>query len=378
MRHLLIRFLFAAAILGCGSKSPLEISPLPTEPASAGVKPALPAAELEVVDRGFHISAASNSFCVVQPSGQTRCWGDVTLAGPGDGSAAAYRDATTWHNFGLAPATVSNVNDARGVATSNIDNHACILSKSGLVACWGYSYHGMFAWGKDNLSAVPRMLAGVENVVQITSGEHHLCAVYANRRVGCWGGAYFWNVLGVRNVRDSSVPVDPGLADVRQLSARAYSTCAVTNGGSVYCWGLIPTGGDKVEGHDAPLSIAVANVVQVATGDRHWCALHSNGTVYCWGEGQPSLFNPTVIAHLEEVRHVAAGDEGAVCAVRSSGTVACWGGTFSTDSRVVEIDGVHDAVEVAVSFPLACALRASGKVTCWGASVAPYEVTGLP
>lgn len=63
------------------------------------------------------------------------------------------------------------------------------------------------------------------------------------------------------------------------------------------------------------------------------------------------------------------------CALRKSGTALCWGkngdgqlgnGTRVDSSRVVKVEGLQDAVELAVGSNFSCARRKAGDVVCWG------------
>ncbi len=63
------------------------------------------------------------------------------------------------------------------------------------------------------------------------------------------------------------------------------------------------------------------------------------------------------------------------CALRKSGTVLCWGknthgqlgnGTREDSARLVKVEGVRGAVELALGRDFSCARLGSGEVQCWG------------
>jgi hypothetical protein len=65
---------------------------------------------------------------------------------------------------------------------------------------------------------------------------------------------------------------------------------------------------------------------------------------------------------------------GTPCFVESKGTVVCWGGTPRTASTV---QGVTDAIEVAVTGSLNCARKTDGTVACWSSANQATPVAGL-
>lgn len=77
-----------------------------------------------------------------------------------------------------------------------------------------------------------------------------------------------------------------------------------------------------------------------------------------------------------------AGDDWQTCGIEPEGTVICWGSEIATEFHYdnygffqrfgpLRVDGLDDAVAVAVAPLSACAARESGDVVCWG-RVSPF------
>jgi alpha-tubulin suppressor-like RCC1 family protein len=134
-------------------------------------------------------------------------------------------------------------------------------------------------------------------------------------------------------------------------------------------------------------------VLELASGDGHTCARQESGWLSCWGQNdRGQVLDGTTTLQLAPVAVRDPGDVIAIdaagvrtCVLRSTGAVAC-----SVDGSLVEVAGVIDAVEIAVSDMHACARRAEGSVACWGenldgrlgngtivASATPVAVLGL-
>ena len=149
---------------------------------------------------------------------------------------------------------------------------------------------------------------------------------------------------------------------------------------------------------------AVAGAAQISSGGAHSCLVLSSGHVDCWGSnGSGQLGNgttadsdtPVEVSGITDAVEVSAG-EGDSCAVLSSGHIDCWGdnpdgalGNGSSKSQSdtpVEVQGIANAVQVAVGFKHSCAALSSGHVECWGDEVighigwarpTPVEVAGI-
>jgi alpha-tubulin suppressor-like RCC1 family protein len=124
------------------------------------------------------------------------------------------------------------------------------------------------------------------------------------------------------------------------------------------------------------------------------CVIHAGGQLACWGaNGSRQLLDgttterlaPVDLPGLTDVADVAVSHNH-ICAVRDGGQALCWGnnergylGTGNTDSRSepTEVLGVADAVAIGATRTTnghTCVLRATGQALCFGE--APYGVLG--
>lgn len=81
--------------------------------------------------------------------------------------------------------------------------------------------------------------------------------------------------------------------------------------------------------------------------------------------------NPAKAKPIHVLSNAKAIDMGGAvgCAVLTQGTVSCWSTGWSKrgwDDRLVQIPGIHDAVDITVSDNYACAVLSGGGVRCWG------------
>ncbi|MBK9740799.1 MAG: fibronectin type III domain-containing protein [Actinobacteria bacterium] len=239
--------------------------------------------------------------------------------------------------------------------------HACALTKDGLVACWGKGSGGALGNQPSASSNVPvavfaaGVLAG-QTITQISAGGDFTCAV-ASGAVFCWG-ANAGGQLGDGTTTSRPIPVKAvasgasALAGktVTEVSAGLDHACALSSDATLACWGsnvtqqvipsttvkqvLIPTVADQGD-------LAGRRVTQVSAGAQITCAVAS-GSVVCWGLNQsgqmangpvsttpqavPSLVTtkaPSALAG-KTVATVSSG-LGHVCAVTTDGAIACWG-----------------------------------------------------
>ena len=101
---------------------------------------------------------------------------------------------------------------------------------------------------------------------------------------------------------------------------------------------------------------------------------------------------PVEVTGLEDAVQLAASrDSGRTCARRRNGRVTCWGQRYTAgdqntyDPVPVDVPGLADAIDVAVSVNDACARRANRTVVCWGhvargsarVTTTPLEVPAL-
>lgn len=275
-------------------------------------------------------------------------------------------------------------------------------------------------------SAVPVELT---DVVQLDVGGKHACVVTSSGGVKCWGDNY-WGQLGDGREfmsRETAGDVTGLTSGVAMVSAAGYHSCALMNTGGVKCWGINSSGqlGDGTTTRRlTPVDVVglAASAVQVSAGHSHTCAVLVTGAVQCWGRNTAGQLGdgttvdrtaPTDVVGLGSgVAHVAAAYSH-TCARLSDGGARCWGsnavgelGDGTTTHRLTPV-GVESlsagvmGVTVAggysqaqygplYSYGHSCAVTVAGGVKCWGSNaygelgdgtttnrLTPFDVSGL-
>jgi alpha-tubulin suppressor-like RCC1 family protein len=271
------------------------------------------------------IAASYWHTCMVVGGGQVRCWGDNGSGELGDGTTD---NSTT-------PVTVTGIDDAVQVTTG--EGFSCALRRGGTVRCWGNNGSGELGNGTTDNSATPVTVTGLTDVVHLTSMGLHSCALLANGTARCWGGNNSGQ-LGNGTTDDSATPVTvTGLTGAVQIAAGVEHTCALRANGTARCWGWNDDGqlGDgTTTTRPTPVTVSgLAGAVHLAAGGYRTCAVLTGGTVRCWGFNEDGSLGdgttlarrtPVAVAGLGGVVHLAAGEEH-TCAVLANGTVRCWG-----------------------------------------------------
>lgn len=300
---------------------------------------------------------------------------------------------------------------AQLVATGRL--HACALTTTGSVRCWGYAAGNALG---DNTTDTVRLPA--VQVKGLESGVTHLatgpsadfsCAVVGGA-VKCWGqGTEVGLGDGQTSVDWKGPPVTvAGLRDVTAVVVGTEHACALLPLGKVACWGANDGHqlGDGTQ-NDAPTPVMVAGldgVTALTAGKAHTCALLANGTVKCWGSnlngetGAPvsPTVTPTTVAGLPAVRKISAAGWN-TCAITAAGAVWCWGdnefgqlgdgrggSAFDESSTPVLATGLGSgATDVAAGSGFATALLGGAASKMWGSiyvtkAVSPVDAAPFP
>lgn len=300
----------------------------------------------------------------------------------------------------------SNVNFTAGVSTSSFA--VVRLSRTGTMSIFNS------AGATDVIVDVVGWFSRIElqNVASISRGDNHACAVTTSGNVLCWGNNGC-RQLGNATVLYSTLPMSvAGVTDAASVGAGPNFTCALITGGTIKCWGYNGDGelGDgTTTSSPSPVGVVgITTATQLSVGSGTSCALLADTTVQCWGSGglgqlgngtTTSSSTPVAVSGLTGVVEVAAGRQVA-CARLVDQTVKCWGrntsgglgnGTYTNSSTPVAVSGITTAASISVGDNMACASLASGEVKCWGNNPdgqlgngttggnvgAPVSVTGL-
>ncbi|EJE52237.1 Regulator of chromosome condensation (RCC1) repeat containing protein [Acidovorax sp. CF316] len=184
--------------------------------------------------QGLHdvarVAAGNGSTCGVKRDGTVWCYGSGTPP------------LTTLGGMAPAPGTgiqVPGISDAVDVAL--FDGHACVLRKTGAIACWGSNAKGELGTAASATPVTtPVEVPGLGSPAKaVAVGPGYTCAVLTNGTVKCWGGNPDMQ-LGIGYQRDSATPATGqvlGIIDATAIGTGATHACAVLDGGYVNCWG---------------------------------------------------------------------------------------------------------------------------------------------
>jgi alpha-tubulin suppressor-like RCC1 family protein len=264
----------------------------------------------------------------------------------------------------------------------------CALFDDGTLKCWG-KFFGIF-----NGIVAPDMTMLDIQYQAVTIGELHACGLTASGGVMCWGN----NVYGqLGNGMVDKSPIQPGMSGVQEviglssgvtaISASAFATCALMESGAVKCWGILHAAGNKNIIGPSPTEMEglPGDVTALASGYNHVCALRKSGGVTCWGwnksgqlgNGSNAEFEPPVdVSGIGDAIALAAGYSH-TCAVTGDG-VMCWGndtlgqlgdGQKINRNKPVRVSGLQANIRsLTAGEAHTCAIRAEGSAVCWGSN----------
>ena len=352
-----------------------------------------------LAERAASIFANGNGFNCWVDSGAARCIGVNSVGQLGD--------STTVNR--TAAVTVSGLSSGVVSITAG-DSHACALTSSGAVKCWGSNTRGQIGDGSTSNSLVPVQVSGLSSgVVRIDADAENTCAVTDSGRVLCWGSNQTYGAGSTTADANADGEADPvlvptevtgmsgGATDVAvggtRVSASSYYShgCALMASGAVKCWGDNAYGelGTTAAGPVAvPADVAIGTTATaVSVGIAHSCVLTGAGGVKCWGQnstGQLGNGTSTAVA-AGTIVDMAGASTGVVqvsaggsvtCIVTSAAALMCAGNSMSDLIRrtlfpavVSTPEIVHglssNVVAVSTSFNQMCALRTNGSLGCW-------------
>ena len=292
--------------------------------------------------------------------------------------------------FASAAASAAPLTDI--VALGAGFDHACAVTRSGAVKCWGANDAGALGYGPTTPFPVAVNALGLDaRVVAVAAGVQHTCALTAAGGVKCWGNNVSGQ-LGNGTVSPISTrPVDVvGLTEgVAAISAKNGFTCALTSAGGVKCWGLLLNRPGNAAALPGPIPRDIpglaSGVTAISVGAGFACALKTTGAVLCWGNNTYGQLGDgtnqergsvvEVVGLSSNVVAIGTGDE-STCALLGDGAMKCWGGnswgqvgdgTLVPRNLPVDVVGLSGPVRsLFMGAGYTCGLIVSGELQCWG------------
>jgi alpha-tubulin suppressor-like RCC1 family protein len=290
---------------------------------------------------GVAMAAGGSSFsCALTTAGGVKCWGINNEGQLGQGTTTGPETCgDSDYPCSRTPVSVSGLSSGVAALTAG-DFHACVVTTSGGVKCWGYNGLGQLGNGSTQTSATPVDVVGLSSgVVAVSAGHAHTCALRVSGGVKCWGSNW-GGELGDGTTTQRNTPVDvvglsSGVAAVSAGGGTDYEgshTCAVTAGGAVKCWGLNDDGQLGDGAGWLPADVAGFEATSDADGDG----------VLDASDNCPTTANPAQTDDDGDLR----GDE---CEAAGSGNVDCDSGVNSID--VLKVLRYSAALSVVQSEP---------------------------
>jgi alpha-tubulin suppressor-like RCC1 family protein len=322
------------------------------------------------------VAVGQGNQCAIATSGALYCWGQSNYDGQlGTGDTLPHTSLTR----------VGSANDWHAITVSS--DHACGLTSSGALFCWGNDYAGELGDGPgdggQNHVLAPIPIAAASSWLDVDASAQATCGVRSDGVLLCWGRA------GYPPYSSYSMPTQIDSAtDWAKVRQSADHACALKTGGALYCWGSNNEGqlGDgTLTSAGSPQRVGTAtDWVAVAVGASFSCAAKASGAVYCWGSDDQGQLGqgttgthttPTQIGAAGAWANVAAGPETA-CAVGSNGGLSCWGSSGTSPGTLFGTDPEYQVpyaigtgttwATVSVTAGHACARQQSGAISCWG------------
>lgn len=222
------------------------------------------------------ISAGDWNTCALKAT-VILCWGRNDYGQIGDGT----------HKRRLTPVAVVGLSRAKAIAVGTA--LTCAVTKAGAAKCWGGNVYGELGNGTQQGSSRPVGVVGLSRGVKaIDAGLNHACAITSSGGLKCWGNDFDGQLGDGKYVNNSKPVAVIGLSrGVKAVVVGGTHTCALTSGGGVKCWGdnfsgQLGNGTRKGSARPVAVSGLRRGVDAIAAGASHSCAL-ARGIVKCWG-----------------------------------------------------------------------------------------------
>lgn len=256
---------------------------------------------------------------------------DGTVVSFGSNSSGELGIGVTGGNR-TSPVLVNGLSNVVAISTKSDFNLA--LKGDGTVVSWGSNLSGELGNGTTIKANTPTLIPGLTNIVAISAGANHSLALRSDGRVLAWGGNASGQVGNNSTANQTTPVVLSGLSQVVAIASGSLTSFALKRDGTMMAWGdndNYEIGNSSVNLVSlTPVNVTgLSGIVAIAPS----MALKENGQVYRWGQnnvgqvGNGTNFNqrlPIAISELADVREIAWSFEHAF-AIKKDGTLLAWG-----------------------------------------------------
>lgn len=250
--------------------------------------------------------------CALLADGDLRCWGEgnrgqLGLGGGFDGTVGQGKDP---YRRPISTPPIAWADDQKTRDIFAAGDFSCVVSLVGDVHCWGGNDDGQLGLSSTAEIGIEEHpskagAALLDNPIStVALGHSHACGISQSGTVRCWGGADYGQLgYGSTETYGDDEPPFDGIVHMGGITAISLSaglefSCALLFDGTVRCWGRSDEGqlgygstetvGDDefpADWEDFGAIKVLERATSISSGRAHTCARTDDARLHCWGRG---------------------------------------------------------------------------------------------